>query len=293
MQHLAHVDRLDHHERAPDEVDAAREHEQSAQFGPRAYDPEPVAHLGHDIDPAATSTGDTAAGPIRNGRSTSTPTRYVTAFTTNAPSTPNDAIDTAASSGPNAIADCDAVESTPLAAASRSSPTMRGGRAWNAGSENALVIPSIAPNRISAENEPARRNSSATPAARVSAITITRFGPSRSTGTPAIGPSSTAGSAHASPSSARSDGPASKRKLAKPHRATSAHQLPIALTAWPNASSAKRRSRSRDIRPRYRRTSCEPGRIPTCRAARTRRFRLHATGRTMTAMPSTRTRRPR
>ena len=92
------------------------------------------------------------------------------AFTTNAPSTPNDAIDTAARSGPNAIADCDAVDSTPLAAASRSSATMRGGRAWNAGSENALVIPSTAPDTMSAENDPASRNSNATPAASVSAI---------------------------------------------------------------------------------------------------------------------------
>ena len=102
----------------------------------------------------------------------------------------------AARSGPSAIADCEAIASTPFADASCSSGTIRGASAWNAGSPNALVAPSTAPSTTSAAYESASRNVRATTAASESATTSTHFGPKRSTGMPATGPSSTAGTAH-------------------------------------------------------------------------------------------------
>src|SRR4051812_22164788 len=72
-------------------------------------------------------------------------------------------------------------------------------------------------------------------------------GPKRSTGTPPIGPSNAPSNDHDSDNSAICAGPASYLYAAYPHSATSAHQLPMPLTACPARGSTKRRSRSGDI----------------------------------------------
>ena len=161
-----------------------------------------------------TDASRTATGPIRNGINTAIPTPYVIASTMKAPSTPNREIATAATNGPNASDDWNAVASNAFACASWSSSTRRGGKAWNAGSANALTAPTSAASSTTVRYEFAKRNVNETTPAAASATSKTRFGPNRSIGTPANDESNIGGRAHDTPSNANSPAPAWNWKLA-------------------------------------------------------------------------------